>query len=280
RQALSPPIQGEHAIATAEEFTHDFSGVLFDEFAAAGQDDDRSLRRSAGVPVGMAQARATALQTGGLQEGVPIGRNVGRSELGRDAGRRGFGVLVNHATRRFGEGREAKPAENWAFWRYRFGDSLPFPSAWAIERSVAASSAKGRRRGNRGARKPPRGQPTAWLSARRLGRSGTDLASMHIVRSNHATALPTSAWATLGPPPARRCETPLVIRTGLVLRIAAVARVWGWRRTDGTVTAVDVEGPLHGVTYAPLAKNQDPLESKASGIWSFLRPAFTDTPPP
>ena len=37
---------------------------------------------------------------------------------------------------------------------------------------------------------------------------------------------------------------------------------------------------MHGVTYAPWAKDQDPIEAKASGVWSFLRTAFTDAPPP
>ena len=49
---------------------------------------------------------------------------------------------------------------------------------------------------------------------------------------------------------------------------------------DGEVTAANVEGPLHGVTYAPWAKDQDPIEAKASGVYSFLRTAFTDEPAP
>ena len=44
--------------------------------------------------------------------------------------------------------------------------------------------------------------------------------------------------------------------------------------------AADLEGPLHGVTYAPWAKDQDPLEGKASGLWSFLRTAVNDAPVP
>jgi len=40
-------------------------------------------------------------------------------------------------------------------------------------------------------------------------------------------------------------------RLGLVLIIVAVATIAGWRLLDRTVTAADVEGPLHGVTYAP-----------------------------
>jgi len=50
-----------------------------------------------------------------------------------------------------------------------------------------------------------------------------------------------------------------MIRHGLVLLIAAAATIMGWRLLDGTVTAADVEGPLHGVTYAPWARDQDPL---------------------
>src|SRR5689334_9843625 len=121
RQALSTPIEGKHAIATAQELADDFGGVLLDEFAAAGQDDHRSLRGSPDVPAGIAQARPIS-----LQETVPIGRDVGRRKLGGDAGRRGVWVLVNHATRRFGEGCAAKPAENWAFWRYRSGTLYRF----------------------------------------------------------------------------------------------------------------------------------------------------------
>ena len=71
-----------------------------------------------------------------------------------------------------------------------------------------------------------------------------------------------------------------VIRLGLVLILAAVATVAGWRLLDRTVTAADVEGPLHGVTYAPWARDQDPIAAKSSGIMSFLRTAFTDEPSP
>ena len=59
-----------------------------------------------------------------------------------------------------------------------------------------------------------------------------------------------------------------------------MATIAGWRLLDRTVTAADVEGPLHGVTYAPWAKDQDPIAAKSSGIVSFLRTAFTDEPPP
>ena len=71
-----------------------------------------------------------------------------------------------------------------------------------------------------------------------------------------------------------------MIRHGLVLLIVVAATVAGWRLLDAPVVAANVEGPLHGVTYAPWAKDQDPLEAKASGIWSFLRTAVADAPPP
>ncbi|MBL0900249.1 MAG: glycosyltransferase, partial [Reyranella sp.] len=50
----------------------------------------------------------------------------------------------------------------------------------------------------------------------------------------------------------------------------------GWRLLDGRLQAADVEGPLHGVTYATWGKDQDPLEAKASGFWSFLRTAVNE----
>src|SRR5713101_3581591 len=71
-----------------------------------------------------------------------------------------------------------------------------------------------------------------------------------------------------------------MIRQGLVLQLAVVATIVGWRLLAGDIDAATVEGPLHGVTYAPWAKDQDPIEAKASGVFSFLRTAFTDTPPP
>ena len=71
-----------------------------------------------------------------------------------------------------------------------------------------------------------------------------------------------------------------MIRHGLVLLVVALATVFGWRLLDSYVAAADVEVPLHGVTYAPWAKDQDPIEAKSSGVLSFLRTAFTDTPPP
>jgi cellulose synthase/poly-beta-1,6-N-acetylglucosamine synthase-like glycosyltransferase/exo-beta-1,3-glucanase (GH17 family) len=69
-------------------------------------------------------------------------------------------------------------------------------------------------------------------------------------------------------------------RLGLVLILVAVATIAGWRLLNRTITAADVDGPLHGVTYAPWAKDQDPIAAKSSGIVSFLRTAFTDEPPP
>ena len=71
-----------------------------------------------------------------------------------------------------------------------------------------------------------------------------------------------------------------MIRQGLVLLLVVAATIAGWRLLDGQIEAANVEGPLHGVTYAPWAKDQDPIEAKASGIWSFLRTAFTEAPPP
>src|SRR5260370_11851454 len=66
----------------------------------------------------------------------------------------------------------------------------------------------------------------------------------------------------------------------LVLVVAAAATIAGWRLLDREVAAANIEGPLHGVTYAPWAKDQDPLESKASGVFSFLRTAVTEELPP
>jgi len=67
-----------------------------------------------------------------------------------------------------------------------------------------------------------------------------------------------------------------MIRQSLVLLIVVATTILGWRLLDGQIDAANVEGPLHGVTYAPWAKDQDPIEAKASGVWSFLRTAFTD----
>ena len=71
-----------------------------------------------------------------------------------------------------------------------------------------------------------------------------------------------------------------MMRRGLVLLIVVAATLVGWRLLDSRVTAADLEGPLHGVTYAPWAKDQDPLEGKASGLWSFLRSAVNEAPTP
>ncbi len=71
-----------------------------------------------------------------------------------------------------------------------------------------------------------------------------------------------------------------MFRLALVLIVAAVATTAGWRLLDRQVAAANVDGPLHGVTYAPWAKDQDPLESKASGVFPFLRTAITEELPP
>ncbi|MBM3644624.1 MAG: glycosyltransferase [Alphaproteobacteria bacterium] len=71
-----------------------------------------------------------------------------------------------------------------------------------------------------------------------------------------------------------------MVRLASVLFLTLAATFAGWRAFDARIDAADIEGPLHGVTYAPWAKDQDPLEGKASGVYSFLRTAFTDEPPP
>ena len=71
-----------------------------------------------------------------------------------------------------------------------------------------------------------------------------------------------------------------MIRQALVLLTVAAATLAGWRLLDSRIDAANIEGPLHGVTYAPWAKDQDPIEAKSSGVVSFLRTGFTDTPPP
>src|SRR5882672_3266882 len=71
-----------------------------------------------------------------------------------------------------------------------------------------------------------------------------------------------------------------MFRLALVLIVAAAATIAGWRLLDRQVAAANVDGPLHGVTYAPWAKDQDPLESKSSGVFSFLRTAITEEPSP
>src|SRR5579872_4332616 len=71
-----------------------------------------------------------------------------------------------------------------------------------------------------------------------------------------------------------------MLRLGLVLLVTALATLVGWRALDRHLPAADVATPLHGVTYAPWAKDQDPLAGKSSGVVSFLRTAFTEAPPP
>jgi cellulose synthase/poly-beta-1,6-N-acetylglucosamine synthase-like glycosyltransferase/exo-beta-1,3-glucanase (GH17 family) len=71
-----------------------------------------------------------------------------------------------------------------------------------------------------------------------------------------------------------------MIRLGVVLLVTAAVTLLGWRLLDSTVTAANVEGPLHGVSYAPWAKDQDPIDAKASGVFSFLRTAVTEDTTP
>src|SRR5260370_15536823 len=71
-----------------------------------------------------------------------------------------------------------------------------------------------------------------------------------------------------------------MFRLALVLIVTAAATIAGWRLLDRQVAAANVDAPLHGVTYAPWAKDQDPIEAKSSGVVSLLRTALTDTPPP
>ena len=71
-----------------------------------------------------------------------------------------------------------------------------------------------------------------------------------------------------------------MIRQGLVLLIVVATTILGWRLLDRQIDAATVEGPLHGVTYAPWAKDQDPIDAKASGIFSFLRTAVSDDAAP
>src|SRR5258708_34828163 len=71
-----------------------------------------------------------------------------------------------------------------------------------------------------------------------------------------------------------------MIRQSLVLLIAVATTILGWHLLDGQIDAANIEGPLHGVTYAPWAKDQDPIEAKASGVFSFLRTAINETSTP
>ena len=65
-------------------------------------------------------------------------------------------------------------------------------------------------------------------------------------------------------------------KLGLVLILAAAATVAGWRLFDRHLSAADIEGPLHGVTYVPWAKDQYPIANKSSSVANFLHTAFTD----
>ena len=66
-----------------------------------------------------------------------------------------------------------------------------------------------------------------------------------------------------------------MFRLTLVLLVTVAATLVGWRLLDARIDAPDVALPLHGVTYAPWGKDQDPLEAKASGVFSFLRTAYS-----
>ena len=90
------------------------------------------------------------------------------------------------------------------------------------------------------------------------------------------TAIPTLACATGGSSE----RSPFHDPPGIGSSDSRRDHDLGWRLLDGQIDAATVEGPLHGVTYAPWAKDQDPIEAKSSGVWSFLRTAFTDAPPP
>jgi cellulose synthase/poly-beta-1,6-N-acetylglucosamine synthase-like glycosyltransferase/exo-beta-1,3-glucanase (GH17 family) len=71
-----------------------------------------------------------------------------------------------------------------------------------------------------------------------------------------------------------------MIRLILVLLVTVAATLAGWRLLDGRVEASDMATPLHGITYAPWAKDQDPIEAKSSGVFSFLRTAFNEESSP
>ena len=73
REALAAPVEGIDAIAAAQKLAHDFGGVLFDEFAPTGQQDDAAFAGpgSRDVPAGIAQPG-----TIGLKEAVTVGRHV------------------------------------------------------------------------------------------------------------------------------------------------------------------------------------------------------------
>src|SRR6185437_4381147 len=101
--------------------------------------------------------------------------------------------------------------------------------------------------------------------ARSLRRRSSSVAGM---RPRSSTSRPPSSDC--------RSDRRFMFRLGLVLFVTAAATIAGWRLLDHHVQAANVEGPLHGVTYAPWAKDQDPLSGKSSGIVSFLRTAFTE----
>src|SRR5258708_28280105 len=82
------------------------------------------------------------------------------------------------------------------------------------------------------------------------------------------------------PPAARRSDRHFMIRHSLVLVIVVATTILGWRLLDGQIDAANVDTPLHGVTYAPWAKDQDPIEATSGGVFSFLRTAITETSTP
>ncbi|HYC65998.1 MAG TPA: hypothetical protein VEC14_14810, partial [Reyranellaceae bacterium] len=71
-----------------------------------------------------------------------------------------------------------------------------------------------------------------------------------------------------------------MLRSILVLLVTVAATLGGWRMLDARIDAADMANPVHGVTYAPWAKDQDPIEAKSSGVFSFLRTALNEEPPP
>ena len=71
-----------------------------------------------------------------------------------------------------------------------------------------------------------------------------------------------------------------MFRPVLVLLVTVAATLLGWRMLDAPIVAADMATPVHGVTYAPWAKDQDPIEAKSSGVFSFLRTAIDDEPAP
>ena len=192
-QALAAPIHGDHGIAAAQQLAHDLGRVLFDELAPAGQDDDGAARSSRDVPAGIAQTRA-----GALEKAVAVGRHVGRSQIGRHGRPAPLSDPDQSSRAAFWRRRRPDASGDLGILAIIAGGPFTVSGGTAIDRSVAASSAKGRRRGNRAQGSLEEVSRTAWLSARRLSRSGTVLASTFIVRRRHATAIPTLACATGG----------------------------------------------------------------------------------